>query len=76
MITDPIADYLTRLRNAVMANHRVVEIPASNLKKDVTKLLYDKAEEPKKIIWYPTKHRKVPQNVVFPEAIRWFNEHL
>jgi small subunit ribosomal protein S8 len=42
MITDPIADYLTRLRNAVMANHRVVEIPASNLKKDVTKLLYDK----------------------------------
>jgi len=42
MITDPIADYLTRLRNAVMANHRVVEIPASNLKKDITKLLYDK----------------------------------
>ncbi len=42
MITDPIADYLTCLRNAVMANHRVVEIPASNLKKDITKLLYDK----------------------------------
>jgi small subunit ribosomal protein S8 len=42
MITDPIADYLTSLRNAVMANHRVVEIPASNLKKDITKLLYDK----------------------------------
>ena len=42
MITDPIADYLTRLRNAVMANHRVVEVPASNLKKDMTKLLYDK----------------------------------
>lgn len=42
MITDPIADYLTRIRNAVMANHRVVEIPASNLKKDITKLLYDK----------------------------------
>ena len=42
MITDPIADYLTRVRNAVMANHRVVEIPASNLKKDITKLLYDK----------------------------------
>ncbi|MCK5029294.1 MAG: 30S ribosomal protein S8 [Bacteroidales bacterium] len=41
-MTDPIADYLTRLRNAVMANHRVVEIPASNLKKDITKLLYDK----------------------------------
>ena len=42
MITDPIADYLTRLRNAVMANHRVVEIPASNLKKDITKILFDK----------------------------------
>lgn len=42
MITDPIADYLTRLRNALMANHRVVEVPASNLKKDITKLLYDK----------------------------------
>ncbi len=42
MITDPIANYLTRIRNAVMANHRVVEVPASNLKKDITKLLYDK----------------------------------
>ena len=42
MITDPIADYLTLLRNAAMANHRVLEIPASNLKKDITKLLYDK----------------------------------
>lgn len=42
MITDPIADYLTQIRNAVMANHKVVEIPASNLKKDITKLLYDK----------------------------------
>jgi small subunit ribosomal protein S8 len=42
MITDPIADYLTHIRNAVMANHRVVEVPASNLKKDITKLLYDK----------------------------------
>jgi small subunit ribosomal protein S8 len=42
MITDPIADYLTRIRNAVMAGHRVVEIPASNLKKDITKILFDK----------------------------------
>lgn len=40
MITDPIADYLTRIRNAVMANHRVVEIPASNLKKEITKILF------------------------------------
>ena len=42
MYTDPIADYLTRIRNAVMAGHRVVEIPASNLKKDITKILFDK----------------------------------
>jgi len=41
-MTDPIADYLTRLRNAIMANHRVVEIPASNLKKEITKVLFEK----------------------------------
>jgi small subunit ribosomal protein S8 len=41
MNTDPIADYLTRIRNAVLANHRVVEIPASNLKKEITKILFD-----------------------------------
>lgn len=41
MNTDPIADYLTRIRNAVKANHRVVEIPASNLKKEITKILFD-----------------------------------
>jgi small subunit ribosomal protein S8 len=41
MYTDPIADYLTRIRNAVSANHRVVEIPASNLKKEITKILFD-----------------------------------
>tara|TARA_B100001093_G_scaffold514445_1_gene588467 strand:+ start:1799 stop:2197 length:399 start_codon:yes stop_codon:yes gene_type:complete len=39
MYTDPIADYLTRIRNAVMAKHRVVELPASNLKKEMTKIL-------------------------------------
>jgi len=42
MNTDPIADYLTRIRNAVQANHRVVEIPASNIKKEMTKILYEK----------------------------------
>ncbi len=42
MNTDPIADYLTRVRNAIKANHRVVEIPASNLKKEMTKVLFDK----------------------------------
>jgi len=41
-MTDPIADYLTRIRNASMARHRVVEIPASNLKKSMTRILYDK----------------------------------
>lgn len=42
MTTDPVADYLTRIRNGIMANHKVVEIPASNLKKNITKILYDK----------------------------------
>ena len=41
MNTDPIADYLTRVRNAIAAGHRVVEIPASNLKKEMTKILFD-----------------------------------
>ncbi len=41
-MTDPIADFLTRLRNAIMANHRVVEVPASNLKKKITKILFEK----------------------------------
>ena len=41
-MTDPIADYLTRIRNAIMANHKVVEIPASNIKKEMTKILYEK----------------------------------
>lgn len=41
MFTDPIADYLTRIRNASSAGHRVVEIPASSLKKEVTKILFD-----------------------------------
>lgn len=40
--TDPIADYLTRLRNAIKARHRVVEVPSSNLKKEITKVLFDK----------------------------------
>ena len=41
-MTDPIADYLTRLRNAIKANHRIVEVPASNMKKEITKVLHDK----------------------------------
>lgn len=42
MITDPISDYLTRIRNAAMANHRVVEIPASKMKMDITRILFEK----------------------------------
>jgi small subunit ribosomal protein S8 len=41
-MTDPIADFITRIRNAVRANHRIVQIPASNLKKEMTKILKEK----------------------------------
>ena len=41
-MTDTIADYLTRVRNAISANHRIVEIPSSNLKKEITKILFEK----------------------------------
>ncbi len=59
MITDPIADYLTRIRNAVKANHRVVEIPASNLKKGITRILLDKGY----ILNYKFEDDKVPGNI-------------
>tara|TARA_B100001287_G_scaffold52622_1_gene41452 strand:- start:2843 stop:3238 length:396 start_codon:yes stop_codon:yes gene_type:complete len=42
MFTDPISDYLTRVRNAQKAGHKVVDIPASNMKKSITEILYDK----------------------------------
>ncbi len=41
MITDPIADYLTRIRNSIMANHRIVEIPSSKIKKGITQILFE-----------------------------------
>jgi small subunit ribosomal protein S8 len=41
-MTDPVADFLTRIRNAVMAGHKVVEIPSSNLKKSMTRILFEK----------------------------------
>ncbi len=41
-MTDPIADYLTRIRNATMAKHKIVEIPSSNIKREITKVLFDK----------------------------------
>ncbi len=59
MITDPIADYLTRIRNAVKASHRVVEIPASNLKKGITKILFDKGY----ILNYKFEDDKVPGKI-------------
>lgn len=42
MLSDPISDYLTRLRNAITANHRIVDIPASNIKKNITQVLFEK----------------------------------
>lgn len=41
-MTDTVADYLTRVRNAIKANHRIVEVPASNLKREITKILFEK----------------------------------
>ncbi|MGC9352790.1 MAG: 30S ribosomal protein S8 [Mariniphaga sp.] len=41
-VSDPIADYLTRVRNAILAKHRVVDIPSSNIKKEMTKILMEK----------------------------------
>ena len=56
MNTDPIADYLTRIRNAVMANHKVVEIPTSKIKREITKILFDKGY----ILNYKFEDDKVP----------------
>lgn len=60
MTTDPIADYLTRLRNAIHANHRVVEIPASNLKKEITKILFDQGY----ILSYKFEDENGPQGTI------------
>ena len=60
MYTDPIADYLTRVRNAVKANHRVVEIPASNLKKEMTKILFDQGY----ILSYKFDDESTPQGII------------
>ena len=58
-MTDPIADYLTRLRNAVAAKHRVVDIQASNMKKEMTKILFDKGY----ILNYKFEDDKVQGNI-------------
>lgn len=58
-MTDPIADYLTRLRNATTAKHRVVDIPASNIKKEITKILFDKGY----ILNYKFEEDKIQGNI-------------
>ena len=45
-MTDPIADFLTRIRNAVKANHKVVEAPGSKIKQEITKILYEQGYIP------------------------------
>ena len=79
MTTDPIADYLTRVRNAVMAKHRVVEIPASKLKLAITKILFEegyilnyKFEEDSKqgIIKIALKYNKLNNKPAFAKLIR------
>lgn len=59
-VTDPIADYLTRVRNAILAGHRVVEIPASNLKKEITRILHDQGY----ILNYKYEDEKGPQGTI------------
>lgn len=59
-MTDPISDYLTRLRNAIKANHKVVQIPASNLKKEITKVLFDKGY----ILNYKFEQGENPQGII------------
>ena len=59
MNIDPIADYLTRVRNAVKAGHRVVEIPASNVKKEITKILFDQGY----ILSYKFEENKVQDSI-------------
>ncbi len=59
-MTDPIADYLTRLRNAISAGHRVVEVPASNMKKEITKILFEQGY----ILNYKFEEGENPQGVI------------
>jgi small subunit ribosomal protein S8 len=59
-MTDPIADFLTRLRNAIKANHKIVEIPASNIKKDITKILFEQGY----ILNYKFEDENGPQGTI------------
>ena len=60
MNTDPIADFLTRVRNASLAGHRVVEVPASNIKKEITKILFDQGF----VLSYKFEDGKNPQGTI------------
>ncbi len=60
IVTDPIADYLTRIRNAQLAGHKVVDIPASNVKKSITKILYDHGY----ILKYKFEDETGPQGII------------
>lgn len=72
-IIDPI-NFVGRIspRPLLMMNAEKDEIVPPIL----TKAMYRKAGEPKKIVWYPTKHRKIPLNKAFPEAVNWFKKYL
>ena len=69
MNTDPIADYLTRIRNAIRANKKVVSIPASNLKKEITKILFDQGY----ILSYKFEECKVQE--VIKIALKYTNDN-
>ncbi len=59
-MTDPIADYLTRLRNAIMAGHRVVEVPTSKMKREITKILFEQGY----ILNYKFEEGNTPQGTI------------
>jgi small subunit ribosomal protein S8 len=69
-MTDPISYYLTRLRNAIKAHHRIVEIPASNLKKEITRVLYEKGY----ILKYKFEETANKQGVI-KIALKYSNNH-
>ena len=70
-MTDPIADYLTRLRNAIKAKHKVVEIPASNIKKEITKILKEKGypEDVRRAILGHAAYMNVPRDTRMAQVL-------
>lgn len=59
-MTDPIADLLTRIRNSIMAGHKIVEVPASNLKKEIARILFEKGY----ILSYKVVEGETPQGIL------------